>query len=165
MKLDSADIRIITLLQRDARASIAGIARDLGISPNATHARYKKIQKSGIIKKTFMPTFLPQYSSGKAKAYKMQMIIRSTNREAERLVKFIQDFNLEHSQVECWETMGHYNILAWIISENPIDLHLIKDKIQRQPGVIEAKAAILSEMVDYSSHIDLQHLVKRKRNG
>jgi len=165
LKLDSTDIKIVKLLQKDARASIAGIARNLGISPNATHARYKKIQKSGIIKKTFMPTYLPQYASGKAQAYKMQMIIRSTNREAERLVKFIQDFNLEHSQIECWETMGHYNILVWIISENPIDLHLIKDNIQRQPGVIEAKAAILSGIVDYSSQIDLQHLVRRKRNG
>ena len=165
MKFDSADIRIIKLLQRDARASIASIARNLGISPNATHARYKKIQKSGIIKKTFMPTFLPQYASGKAQTYKMQMIIWSTNREAERLVKFIQDFNLEHSQIECWETIGHYNILAWIISENPIELHLVKDTVQSQPGVIEAKAAILSEMVDYSSQIDLHHLVKRKRNG
>ena len=165
MKFDSVDIRIIKLLQRDARASIASIARNLGISPNATHARYKKIQKSGIIKKTFMPTFLPQYASGKAQTYKMQMIISSTNREAERLVKFIQDFNLEHSQIECWETIGHYNILAWIISENPIELHLVKDTVQSQPGVIEAKAAILSEMVDYSSQIDLHHLVKRKRNG
>ncbi len=165
MKLDSIDIRIIKLLQKDARASIASIARNLGISPNATHARYRKIQKSGIIKKTFMPTFLPQYASGKAKTYKMQMIIRSTNREAEKLVKFIQDFNLEHSQIECWETLGHYNILAWIISENPIDLHLLRDKVQSQPGVIEAKAAILTELVDYSSHINLQHLVKRKRNG
>lgn len=165
MKFDSVDIRIIKLLQRDARASIASIARNLGISPNATHARYKKIQKSGIIKKTFMPTFLPQYASGKAQTYKMQMIIWSTNREAERLVKFIQDFNLEHSQIECWETIGHYNILAWIISENPIELHLVKDTVQSQPGVIEAKAAILSEMVDYSSQIDLHHLVKRKRNG
>jgi len=137
----------------------------LGISPNATHARYKKIQKSGIIKKTFMPTFLPQYASGKAQTYKMQMIIWSTNREAKRLVKFIQDFNLEHSQIKCWETIGHYNILAWIISENPIELHLVKDTVQSQPGVIEAKAAILSEMVDYSSQIDLHHLVKRKRNG
>ena len=165
MKFDSVDIRIIKLLQRDARASIASIARNLGISPNATHARYKKIQKSGIIKKTFMPTFLPQYASGKAQTYKMQMIISSTNREAERLVKFIQDFNLEHSQIECWETIGHYNILAWIISENPIELHLVKDTVQSQPGVIEAKAAILSEIVDYSSQIDLHHLVKRKRNG
>lgn len=165
MKLDSVDIRIIRILQRDARASFASIARNLGISPNATHSRYKKIQKSGIIKKTFIPTFLPKYAFGKAKTYKMQMIIRSINRETEKLVKFIQDFNLECSQIECWEMMGHYNILVWIISENPIDLQLVKDKVQRQPGVIEAKVAILSDMVDYSSQIDLHHLAERKRNG
>ena len=84
MKLDSIDIKIIKVLQRDARASIASIARNLKVSSNAAHVRYKKIQKSGIIKKTFIPTFLPQYASGKATTYKMQLIIRSTNREAER---------------------------------------------------------------------------------
>jgi Lrp/AsnC family leucine-responsive transcriptional regulator len=165
VKLDSTDIRIIKLLQKDARASIASIARHLRISPNATHARYKKIQRSGIIKKTFIPTYLPQYASGKTQAYKKQIIIRSTNREVERIVKFIQNVNLEHSQIECWETIGHYNILVWIISENPIDLHLIKDKILSQPGVLEAKAAVVSDMVDYSSQIDLHHLAERKRNG
>ena len=52
----------------------------------------------------------------------MQLIIRSTNKQAESLVKLIKDFNLERSQIECLETIGHYNILVWIISENPIDL-------------------------------------------
>jgi Lrp/AsnC family leucine-responsive transcriptional regulator len=165
MKIDSIDIKIIELLQKNARISIANIARNLGLSANATRARYKKIQKSGIIKKTFNPTFLPQYAFRKGQTYKMQIIIRSTTKQTERLVKLIKEFNLEHSQIECLETFGHYNILVWIISENPIDLHLIKDKVQSQPGVLEVKACVLLDHLDFYSQINLHHLGIREKNG
>jgi len=165
LKLDSIDIKIIKFLQKNARISIASLARNLGISTNATRARYKKIQKSGIIKKTFNPTFLPQYALGKGQTYKMQLIIRSTNKQAESLVKLIKDFNLERSQIECLEVIGHYNILVWIISENPIDLQLVKDMVQSQPGVLEVKVCILLDMLDFSSQVSLDHLGMRDKNG
>jgi DNA-binding Lrp family transcriptional regulator len=165
MKLDSIDIKIIKLLQKNARTSIASIARNLGISKNATRARYKKIQKSGIIKKTFNPTFLPQYALGKGQTYKMQLIIRSTNKQTENLVKLIKGFNLERSQIECLETIGHYNIFVWIISENPIDLQFVKDRVLSQPGVLEVKVCILKDMLDFYSQINLDHLGKREKNG
>ena len=66
MKLDNIDIEIIKNLRKNARSSVASIARILGISSNTTQIRYKKIQKSGIIKQTFIPTFLPQYSKKKS---------------------------------------------------------------------------------------------------
>jgi len=165
MKLDKTDIDIIEILRKNARTSIASVARKLGMSANATRARYKKILKLGIIKQTFIPTYLPQYSHGKSQTYKMQMIIRAVNTETERLIKFIQDYNLEYSQIECWETVGHFNILVWIISENPIDLHLIKDRVQSHPGVIEVRAGIIVNWVDSYSEISLQHLNMREKNG
>lgn len=165
MKIDSIDIKIIKLLQKNARISIANIARKLGLSTNATRARYQKIQKSGIIKTAFSPTFLPQYASGKVKTYKMQLIIRSTTKQTENVVKLIKELNLERSQIECFETIGHYNIFVWIISENPIDLHLIKDRVQSQSGVLEVKACILLDAVDFYSQINLNHLEKSEKNG
>jgi DNA-binding Lrp family transcriptional regulator len=165
MKLDEIDLEIIEILRKNARFSIAHIARRLGMSANATRARYKKILKSGIIKQTFIPTYLPQYSSGESLTYKMQMIIRSTNTETEKLVKSIQEYNLEYSQIECWETVGHFNIFVWIISENPIDLALIKDRVQSYPGVLEVKVCFIVNMVDSYSEISLHHLNKREKNG
>jgi len=165
MKIDSIDIQIIKILQKNARISIASIARNLGISTNATRYRYQKIQKSGIIKTTFSPTFLPKYASGKNQTYKMQIIIKSKNKQTKSIVNVINKFNLKHSQIECIEAIGHYNILVWIISENPIDLHLMKDKIQSQAGVLEVKACILLELLDFYTKINLDHLGKMKKNG
>lgn len=165
MKLDNIDVEIIRSLRKNARRSVASIARILGISANTVHFRYKKILKSGIIKQTFIPTFLPPYHSKNKLTYKMQMTIKATNEEVEKLIKFIREFKLERSQIECWETLGHFNILAWIISENPIDLELVKDRIQRQNGVIEVKACIITKMIDSYMEVSLEHLKKEKNNG
>jgi Lrp/AsnC family leucine-responsive transcriptional regulator len=165
LKLDSIDIKILEILRKNARISISSVAQRLGMSANATRHRYKKILKSGIIKQTFIPTFLPPYTSKKKQTYKMQMTIKATNEEVEKLIKFIREFKLERSQIECWETLGHFNILAWIISENPIDLELVKDRIQRQNGVIEVKACIITNMIDSYMEVSLEHLKKEKNNG
>jgi DNA-binding Lrp family transcriptional regulator len=165
LKLDSIDLKIIKLLQKNARTSIASIARNLELSANAIRARYKKIQKSGIIKTTFNPTFLPQYTKKEKQTFKMQMTIRVTNEKIEKVIEFIREFKLEHSQIECWETVGHFNILVWIISENPIDLQLVKDYTQRQDGVIEVKASMIINMIDSYSQVSLEHLKKEKNNG
>ncbi len=158
MKFDSTDIKIIKLLQKNARESIANIARTLEISPNAALNRYEKIQKSGIIKKTFNPIILPQYLNGKNQTYKMQLLIRSEIKEIENIIKYAKSLTLEYSEIECVETIGHFNILIWILSENPIDLHLVKDKLQIKTGVQEIKANILPYSRDFYAKVNLDHL-------
>lgn len=165
MKFDSTDVKIIKLLQKNARESIANIARTLGISPNAALNRYEKIQKSGIIKKTFFPTYLPKYVNYKSQTYRMQLLIKSEINETENLIKYIKSITLEFSQIECVETIGHFNIFTWIISENPIDLHLIKDKIQIKKGVQEIKANILPNLRDFYTQINLDHLEGKESFG
>lgn len=146
------------MLQKNARESIANIARALEISPNAALNRYEKIQKSGIIKKTFNPVILPKYLDGQNQTYKMQLLIRSEINEIQNTIKFAKSLALEHSEIECVETIGHFNILIWIISEDPIDLHLVKDKLQVRPGVQEIKANILPYSRDFYVQINLDHL-------
>jgi DNA-binding Lrp family transcriptional regulator len=165
LKIDSIDIRIIKLLQQNARMSIAEIARILHISPNAALHRFEKIQKSGIIKKTFLPTFLPQYVGYKKMAYRMQLIIRSNIKNSADLLKLIRNLELERSQIECWETTGHFNIFVWVISEDPINLQLVKDKIQNWEGVQEVKVCIFRNMLDFYSQIDLNHLEGKEIYG
>lgn len=39
----------MTILQRDARASVAEIARQVGMVPSGVHARLKKLEETGVI--------------------------------------------------------------------------------------------------------------------
>ena len=108
-----------------------------------------------------MPTFLPQYTTAEGrKTYKMQVLIRATNGEIQMLIEKIKSEKIDRTQIECWETMGHFNILVWIISENPIDLQFVQDRIQAKPGVMELRASILLDWVDFYQTVSLQHIVE-----
>ncbi len=165
MKYDEVDIKIIKILQADARTSIAQVAEKLGLSTNAVRLRYERIKNNGLIKKTFLPVFLPQYAQSKSQTYKMQMTIRATNTETPKLLNFIRKLDINHAQIECWETIGHFNVLVWVISEDPIDMHVIQEKIENQVGVIENKACIIAGFRDYYQKLDLNHLVGRRIDG
>jgi Lrp/AsnC family transcriptional regulator, leucine-responsive regulatory protein len=47
--IDNRDVRILELLQEDARRSNAEIARDLGIAPSAVLERIRKLERTGVI--------------------------------------------------------------------------------------------------------------------
>lgn len=47
--IDTKDLEIMTILQRDARASVAEIARQVGMVPSAVHSRLKKLEETGVI--------------------------------------------------------------------------------------------------------------------
>jgi Lrp/AsnC family transcriptional regulator len=49
--LDSIDIGILTVLQKDASRSIAEIAEDVHLSQNACWRRIKRLEEEGVIKK------------------------------------------------------------------------------------------------------------------
>ncbi|OKL45258.1 Lrp/AsnC family transcriptional regulator [Pseudovibrio exalbescens] len=48
--LDSSDVRVLRILQRDASMSIADIAREAGMSQTPCWRRIKKLKETGIIK-------------------------------------------------------------------------------------------------------------------
>ncbi|MGH9380557.1 MAG: Lrp/AsnC family transcriptional regulator [Thermoanaerobaculia bacterium] len=47
--IDTKDIKIMTILQNDARAPVAEIARQVGMVPSAVHARLRKLEEAGVI--------------------------------------------------------------------------------------------------------------------
>jgi Lrp/AsnC family leucine-responsive transcriptional regulator len=47
--LDRHDLRILDLLQRDARTPNVAIARQVGLAPSATLERIRKLEKRGVI--------------------------------------------------------------------------------------------------------------------
>jgi len=50
MSIDDTDRRILRLLQRDARLTVAEIADDVGLSPSACHRRVKRLEERGVVR-------------------------------------------------------------------------------------------------------------------
>jgi len=47
--IDETDRRILAVLQRNARTSVAEIARTIDLAPSAVHQRIRKLEDSGVI--------------------------------------------------------------------------------------------------------------------
>jgi Lrp/AsnC family leucine-responsive transcriptional regulator len=47
--MDTTDERLVTLLQQNARATQAELAKEIGLSQPATYGRIKKLEESGVI--------------------------------------------------------------------------------------------------------------------
>ena len=47
--LDDIDLKILTILQQNARMSNAAIARDIGMAPSAVLERIRKLERKGVI--------------------------------------------------------------------------------------------------------------------
>ena len=51
MSLDDLDKEILTLVQKDGRISNAELSRRLNLSPPATHARVRRLERTGFIER------------------------------------------------------------------------------------------------------------------
>lgn len=47
--LDERDLRILSALQRDARATFAEVGRQAGLAPSSVHDRVRKLERAGVI--------------------------------------------------------------------------------------------------------------------
>jgi Lrp/AsnC family transcriptional regulator, leucine-responsive regulatory protein len=48
--MDDRDLKLLELLQRDARTTIADLSRALGIAASAVHERIRKLERRGIVR-------------------------------------------------------------------------------------------------------------------
>jgi Lrp/AsnC family leucine-responsive transcriptional regulator len=48
--IDTIDTKILAILQQDARAANAEIARSVGLAPSAVHERIRKLERRGVIR-------------------------------------------------------------------------------------------------------------------
>lgn len=156
MKLDSTDLAIINALRKDARSTFTEIAEEIGISTSAAQARFKKMEKAGLIKGSMI---IPNFN--KMGSYITQMGIKTIIPQTRKVVDYIRELKLDNAAIYCWESMGHYNIFCWIFIKDPMKLHTIKQIIQQHPAVIEVNASIITELSWHYENVTLDHIMKR----
>jgi DNA-binding Lrp family transcriptional regulator len=152
LKIDALDLAIVKALRADARRTFESIAEELGMSPSAVKSRFNKMKRSGLIRGSTV--IVDWFKLG---AHITQLCVRTIESETENVVEYINGLEVENGLVSCWEVFGHYNILAWIWLMDPLKLHLLKQMVQRHPGVIEVNISIFSNLTHlYESNVELK---------
>ena len=159
MKIDTTDLKIIKLLQKDARTPFTAIAKQLGLSTSAVQSRFYKMKKSGLI---FGSTILVDRS--KLGYYTTIMGIKTVTSKTSEVIPYLKNFKLGCAcYVYCYEAIiSHYNLFMAIIHKDVLDIHLIKDMVMQHPGVIETNINLIVSHKRNFPALDLRNMINRK---
>jgi Lrp/AsnC family transcriptional regulator, leucine-responsive regulatory protein len=112
--LDSKDLGILSLLQKNARITVKEISEQVHLSTTPVHDRIKRMEQSGVIK---------QYATlvDHAKVKKGLMVIcyvslKEHNKAAG--VKFIKTIMALHEVIECYNISGEFDFMLKVVCED-----------------------------------------------
>ena len=112
--LDSKDLAILSLLQKNARITVKEISEQVHLSTTPVHDRIKRMEQSGVIK---------QYATlvDHAKVKKGLMVIcyvslKEHNKAAG--VKFIKTIMALQEVIECYNISGEFDFMLKVVCED-----------------------------------------------
>ncbi len=114
LQLDEKDVKILRLLQQNARITVKEISDSIHLSTTPVHERVKRMEEAGVIK---------QYAAlvDPAKVRKGLMVIcyvslKEHNKTAGS--KFIKNIQEMPEVIECYNISGEFDFMLKVVAEN-----------------------------------------------
>ena len=114
IKLDSYDLKILDLLQRDARSTIKRIARELSLSTTPVFERIKRLEKLKVIDR-YAAILNPALLGKKLTAFIHISIKDHTRESVEAFVERVVSFE---EVIECHHVSGDSDFLIQVLLED-----------------------------------------------
>ncbi len=149
-KLDNIYVAVIRALQKDARASFAGIAKSCGVSVDTISKRFKKIEDAGIARGTTVLLNPKSFGYDCVASFG----IRADFSHIEEILQFLREMpDIAFST----QTMGRHSIFAVAIVKNVTKLSQVKEEIKGHPMVREITTSIwVNDILLCPENFDLQ---------
>lgn len=138
--LDEVDKALLRALQNDGRLSNVELARRINLSPPATHARLRRLEKDG---------YLRQYTAivDREKAgYDLLCFIHISLQmhQVEQVEKFRKMVRQMPEVLECHHITGEYDYLLKVVLRNRKDLErFVVDRLTPVPGVARIHTSLV----------------------
>jgi Lrp/AsnC family transcriptional regulator for asnA, asnC and gidA len=140
VELDVTDRKILNILQGDARASYASIARELGVSEATVRFRVKKLLKKGVIIR-FIALLDPRKIGLPITAIIMAKVDPNLLEEAfEQLASFGETHHV-------FQSTGEYDIVAVVHARDLLHLSELRKKVKMIPGIKEASVSAITRLM------------------
>ena len=134
--MDNSDIKILKLLQGNARITASEIASRINLSIPAVSDRLKKLDASGIIEK------YTAILSAKRLQKNLTVIMFVSLENPKFADKFIDIVQKEDEIIECHYLAGDFDYALKIITENTETLERILNRIKLVAGVQKTKTTV-----------------------
>lgn len=150
--LDELDIRILDELQGDARIANAELARRLNLSPPAVHARVRRLEEQGYIRR--YSALLDRERLGFDMLCFVSITLQMHTRQQ------VQQFRAAVQQIpqvlECHHVTGEYDYLLKVTVRNRKELeHLVMERLTPLPGVARIHTSLVFTEVKNSTALPL----------
>ena len=140
VSLDDVDVAIVRLLQADGRTSNAEIARRIGLSAPATHARVKRLEESGVIRG--YTAVLDRETAGFDMVCFINVSLQLHQFEAvERFKELVQEMP---EVLECHHITGEFDYLLKAVFRNRGELQqFVVNRLTPIPGMAQINTSVV----------------------
>ncbi len=147
--LDDLDIKILNILQKNARAKRNVIAETVGLSLPSVSERLNKLEEKGIIQGYY--TKLNRKSFG----YDILAYVLVTMDSSKHYKALIAKVEKNPMVIECHSVLGEGSHLLKIVAKNTEVLEKLLGEIQSWPGVISTKTTFILSAIKETTEINI----------
>lgn len=139
-EIDETDRSLLRLLQADGRVSNAEMARQVGLSAPATHARVKRLEQAGVIRQ--YATLLDRETIGFDMVCFINVSLQLHQFDAiERFKELVQDMP---EVLECHHITGEFDYLLKAVFRNRDELQeFVVNKLTPIPGMARINTSLV----------------------
>lgn len=112
--LDSKDLAILQLLQKNARITVKEISDQVHLSTTPVHERIKRMEASGVIKQ--YATLVDHTLVKKGLMVICYVSLKEHNKNAG--IKFIERIHELNEVIECYNISGEFDFMLKVVSED-----------------------------------------------
>lgn len=135
--LDHTDLKILKLVQENAKMSYAEISEEIGLSVSSVNERLKKLQNKGVIQ-----NYCSVISAEKLGLYTLAFVLILIN-DPKTEENFLQKINSLNQVQECHCISGDFSFLIKVRCESPSDLEqFLRKEIKLIPGVARTNSIV-----------------------
>ncbi|MGM8212507.1 Lrp/AsnC family transcriptional regulator [Virgibacillus sp. W0430] len=142
--LDEVDRRLLEILQTEGDLSNVEIARKINLSPPATHARVKRLEKAGFIKDYTALLNRERLGYGLL----CFIFVKKSAHQTKELEPFESAVRKFPEIIECHHITGEHDYLLKVVIKNTEDLkNFIRHKISSFPHISSIQTCLSYEEV------------------
>ena len=152
-EIDETDKAILRLLQADGRISNAEIARRVGLSAPATHARIRRLEEAGVIRR--YATLLDRETIGFDMICFINVSLQMHQFEAvERFKELVQDMP---EVLECHHITGQFDYLLKAVFRNRNELQqFVVNTLTPIPGMAQINTSLVLTEIKATAQLPIE---------
>ena len=157
--LDALDVRILNILQDNARITTLELAEQVGLSPTPCARRVKRLEDDGLIQRYV--TLLDEKKAGLDLSVFISVRLRAQT--AETMEKFERSVRSIAEISECYLVSGVHDYLLHLrVADVDALREFLRNRLVTIEGIAEAQSSIVLDKIKYSTALTLSEAGGRR---